>query len=183
MAGRRCYVLAAAVGFATAPLYAQAPTKIEGADKPVEPRRNGWFGAKKKAERAAANSPEFDNVRKAIDALTPEQRKRFQENFQRWINLSPDEKRTMRDRDEARRKQISDEIDAAVTQSGLQLEGERRARFAKRYAEERRRVEMQLRRESEEKRKPLVQDIIGRLTAEFSEGALTPAPAAAINPQ
>src|SRR5882757_8891612 len=49
-------------------------------------------------------SPEFENVRKALDALTPEQRKRFQENFWRWANLPPDEKKALRDREELRKK-------------------------------------------------------------------------------
>ena len=44
----------------------------------------------------APSSPEFENVRKALDALTPEQRKRFQENFVRWSNLSSEEKKALR---------------------------------------------------------------------------------------
>src|SRR4051812_29260972 len=57
------------------------------------------------------DSPEFENVRKAIEALTPEQRKRFQENFARWATLSPEEKRALRDQNELRRKRIKDEVD------------------------------------------------------------------------
>ncbi|MHA3775082.1 hypothetical protein ACXR0O_26470 [Verrucomicrobiota bacterium sgz303538] len=108
-------------------------------------------------------------MRRAIDELTPEQRRRFQENFARWINLSPEEKRLLRDRDEMRRKRIGQEIEQAIQQSGLQLNGEQREQFAKRYAEERRKVEEQLRREMDEKRQPRLKEIVGKLTTEFSQ--------------
>src|SRR6202044_2365403 len=52
----------------------------------------------------AANSPEFENVRKTLETLTPEQRKRFRENFIRWMNLSPEEKKILREREEMRRE-------------------------------------------------------------------------------
>ena len=73
-----------------------------------------------------------------------------------------------------RRKKIAEEIERAIGESGLNLDGDRRALFAKRYGEERRKVEEQLRKELEEKRQPLVKDIVARLKAEFS--AETPAP-------
>lgn len=170
MAGRRLHVLMLCAVLAATPVFAQTPAAQEsGTEKPAEPKRNSWFGGRKKADRAAANSPEFDNVRKAIEALTPEQQKRFRQNFERWVNLPPEEKRALRDRDELRRKRMTEEIESAIGQAGLQLEGERRVKFAKRYAEERRRLEEQLRREMDEKRKPLVQEIIGKLKTEFSE--------------
>jgi hypothetical protein len=46
--------------------------------------------------------------------------------------------------------------------------------FAKRYGEERRKVEEQLRKEMEEKRKPLIKEVIARLKEEFSTAPLTP---------
>ncbi|MEO7319167.1 MAG: hypothetical protein ABIZ56_09280, partial [Chthoniobacteraceae bacterium] len=104
-------------------------------------------------------APEFGNVRRAFEALTPEQRHRFVENLKRWSNLPPEEKKALADREGFRRKKIAEEIEQAITNAGLTLEGERRALFAKRYEEERRKVEEQLRREMEEKRQPLVKDI------------------------
>ena len=137
----------AATGFAQTP----APT-------PMGPRRPGQ----------GPRSPEFSNVRRALEALTPEQRQRFIENLKRWSNLPPEEKKALADRDGMRRKKIAEEIDRALGESGLTLEGERRALFAKRYGEERRKVEQQLHQELEEKRQPLVKDIVARLKAEFS---------------
>ena len=121
-------------------------------------------------------SPELENVRKAIGALTPEQRKRFTENFRHWANLSPDEKRALRDREEIQKKYMQQEVQAVLQESGLALEGPRHQQFVQRYAEERRKIEEQLRKETQEKRKPLVRDLVEKLKAEFGsvEAALAP---------
>jgi hypothetical protein len=131
---------------------------------------------KPRKDRDATPSPEFENVRKAIDALTPEQRKRFQENFWRWANLSPEEKKALRDREEVRKKFMEQDVETAIQESGLQLDGDRRAQFIQRYGEERRKIEEQLRKESMEKRKPLVKEMIARLKSEFSGAVPVPAP-------
>jgi hypothetical protein len=129
---------------------------------------------KARKERDGTPSPEFENVRKALDALTPEQRKRFQENFWRWANLSPEEKKALRDREEVRKKFMEQDVQAAIQEAGLQLDGERRAQFIQRYGEERRKIEEQLRKETMEKRRPLVKEMIARLKSEFSGGAPAP---------
>lgn len=123
-------------------------------------------------------SPEMENVRRAIEALTPEQKKHFQENFLRWANLTPEEKKALRDREDFRKKVIEQEVQAALQDTGLQLDDTRRAEFAKRYSEERKKIEEQLRREMMEKRKPLVHELLGRLKEEFSN----PAPATTETP-
>ena len=64
-----------------------------------------------------------------------------------------------------------EDVERAVRESGLTLTPAQREAFARRYAEERRKIEEQLRRESEEKRKPLVRDMVARLKEEFSAGA------------
>lgn len=118
---------------------------------------------------ASPKGPAYENVRKALDALTPEQRKKFQENFWRWANLSPEEKKALRDREDIRKKAIEQETEAALQQAGLtSLEGERREQFIKRYSEGRRAIEEQLRKEMAEKRKPMVHDLISRLSNEFA---------------
>jgi hypothetical protein len=117
---------------------------------------------------ASPKGPAYENVRKALDALTPEQRKKFQENFWRWANLSPEEKKALRDREDLRKKAIEQETEAAIQQTGLTLEGERREQFIKRYGEGRRAIEEQLRKEMAEKRKPMVHDLVSRLRDEFA---------------
>jgi hypothetical protein len=114
-------------------------------------------------------NPAMENVRRALQGLTPEQRKRFEENFVRWSNLSPAEKKILAEREEVRKKFIEQEVAMAITESGLQLEGERRQQFIRRYGEERRKIEEQLHRETMERRKPMVRELIARLKKEFTE--------------
>ena len=145
------------VGIATAQDDAPQPTKRpDGTPSPL--RRPG----------SGPMSPEFGNARRALEALTPEQRQRFIENLKRWTNLPPEQKKLLGDREGVRRKKIAEETETAINKSGLTIEGERRAHFAKRYAEERRKVEEQLRKEMDEKRQPLLDELVARLKAEFS---------------
>jgi hypothetical protein len=124
----------------------------------------------------AVDNPVFDDVRKALDALTPQQRKRFQENFIRWSNLSPEEKKALRDKEDLRRTLVAQEVDAALKESGLELDSERREQFSKRYSEERRKIEEQLRKEAAEKRRPMVREMVARLKQEFASPVPSPLP-------
>jgi hypothetical protein len=154
----------------------------EGAPRDRDPApgatRPFKLGPKQQKEATKAG-PEVQNVYKALEALTPEQQARFKENFVRWMNLSPDEKRAAREREETRKKKMAEETEAVLRESGLNLEPPQRAKFAKRYAEERRKLEEHLRSEMEEKRKPMVAEIVARLRTEFSgsgQVAATPPP-------
>jgi hypothetical protein len=148
------------------------------ATPPESPRRmpGAWLGERRRQAFDGTPSPEMQNARKALEALTPAQRKRFQENFLRWADLTPEEKKALLDREQLRKKIMETEVAAAIQESGLALEGDRREEFIKRYSEERRKIEEQLRREINEKRKPLVRDLIGRLQTEFASPPAKPAP-------
>ncbi len=162
----RSLILLSALAMLGVQGFAEPPPAAKPASDPADKKR--------RKEQEATPSPEFENVRKALDALTPEQRKRFQENFWRWANLSPEEKKALRDREDIRKKVMEQDVQVAIQESGLQLEGERKEQFVKRYTEERKKIEEELRKETMEKRKPLVKDMIARLKAEFS-GAVAPA--------
>jgi len=127
------------------------------------------------SERSAPGHPQegehfaaMHMVRRSLEALTPEQRRTFAVNLMRWVNLTPEEKKALREREVVREKFIEQELANAIQASGLQLEGERRAQFARRFLEERRKIEEQLRHEMIEKRRPLVRDLVGRLKVEFA---------------
>ncbi len=162
---------------------AQAPAEAPAPGASPTPRRH-WHPEGKGDERhrpggGAEEFEKFNNVRKAIEALTPEQRKRFQENFQRWINLTPEQKTALSDRETFRRRKIAEDTDAAIKEAGFDLDPTRRELFAKRYWEERHRIEERLRTEMDEKRRPLLQEIIAKLKAEFASGAPVASPDAA----
>jgi hypothetical protein len=178
MAGSvRLLIFPFAVCAFAAPTFGQTAPKAPATTPAVKKARDAWLGGGRKPPFDGTPSPEFENVRRALDALTPEQRKRFQENIVRWANLPPEEKKVLRDREEVRKRVMQQEVEAAMANSGLQLEGERRAEFIKRYGEERRKIEEQLRKETNEKRKPLVHEMINRLKTEFSAAPAVPAAA------
>lgn len=166
-----CLSLCAAGSFARA----ETPTPPPGTS-PTKKADNAWKKGRKLSFDGTP-TPEFDNVSRALNALTPAQRKRFEENFIRWANLAPDEKKALLDREQLRKRMMEKEVEMALQESGLQLAGERRQVFVQRYSEERRKIEEQLRKETNEKRKPLVRELIGRLQTEFSAAPVT-APAA-----
>ncbi len=82
----------------------------------------------------------------------------------------------LREREAQRREGIQREADAALRQSGLQLEAERRAQYERRYIEERRRIEQQLRRDIEERRQRELAPVVERLKKEFEQQKRSPAP-------
>ncbi len=126
---------------------------------------------------------EFDDARRrAFERLSPEERERFRANFERWKNLPPEERRALRDGEQFRRQKIEREIDEALKTSGLQLDADRRQVFALRYTQERRKIEEQIRKEIEQKRKPLLEAVVARLKTEFSS-ASSPAPSAMPSPK
>ncbi|MGB8169507.1 MAG: hypothetical protein WCF18_18550 [Chthoniobacteraceae bacterium] len=175
MAGSlRILVFPLAFGALAAAAFGQTSPDAPQSTPPGKKAPAAWLNNLRKGALDGTPSPEFENVRRALDALTPEQRKRFQENIVRWSNLPPDEKKALRDREEARKKIMQQEIDAAIQGTGLQLDSERRVLFVKRYGEERRKIEEQLRKETNEKRKPLVHEMVGRLKAEFSAPVVAP---------
>ena len=149
------------------PLFGQAPASTPAAG-PVASQKKA---ARRAGTPAASPSPELENVRKALEALTPEQRKDFRENLNRWMNLAPDEKQALREREELRRKHRAEEIADALKQLGIDLDPPRRQAFMRRYTEERRKVEEQIRQETEARRATMVADILARLKVEFSSSA------------
>ena len=101
--------------------------------------------------------------------------------------MGPDERRIMRERERIYRAQVSQEVDTALRESGLRLEGEKRAQFEQRYLQERRRIEHSLRQEIESKRQQQLPAIQERLKKEFQETSpsttSTSAPAASGSPK
>ena len=183
MAGAMRRLLSTCVPLLAALPATWAQTPPEPPSSPA-PKRPGWFGGPRgelrRPEGGGPDAEKFENVRKAIEALTPEQRKRFQENFLRWSNLPPEEKKALADREIVRRKRIAEDIDAALKEAGLELDPERRELFARRYGEERRKIEESLHKELDDRRRPLLKEMIARLKAEFSSTApAAPKPAEA----
>lgn len=128
---------------------------------------------------------QFEDARRIFEKLLPDERRRFGENFQRWNQMPPDEKSALRDREQFRRERIAQEIDNSIQKSGLPLDADRREVYALRYAQERRKIEEQLRKEMDAKRTVKLAEMLNRLKVEFSVAppAVSPSPSAAVSPK
>ena len=83
------------------------------------------------------------------------------------MQMTPEQRNLMRQRENMRRQTIKREADAAVRDSGLQLDAQERARFQSRYIQERRRVEQSLRQQLESERQKEIPALIQQLRKEF----------------
>ena len=113
-----------------------------------------------------------------MQTMTPEQRQKFRQNLERWKKLPPEQQAELRKNEEFRRKRILGEINDAIRHSGLNLDNDQRQLFTFKYAQERRTIEENLRKEMEDKRHVAVDDMVKQLVAEFRmmPGPLRPAP-------
>jgi hypothetical protein len=99
--------------------------------------------------------------------MSPQQRQQLQMNAERWQQMDAEERRTFREQQAWRQMRLKREAEAAMRESGLQLEAERRAAFERRYIEERRRIDQELRRELREKRQRELAPGVERLKKEM----------------
>jgi hypothetical protein len=129
----------------------------------------------------------MNNPRDRFLALPPQDRQIFQKNAERWMQMGPEERMIMRERDKIYRARVSREVDAALRDSGLRLDAERRAEFEQRYLQERRRIEHSLREEVESRRQQQLPALQERLKREFGQpspsSSTTIAPSTSVSPR
>lgn len=111
--------------------------------------------------------PSGQSVRERWLAMPPDARQNFQRNAQIWMQMTPEQRNLMRQREVMRRQIMTREADAAVRDSGLQLNPQERARFESRYIQERRKVEQSLRQQVETERQKEIPALIQQLRKEF----------------
>jgi hypothetical protein len=99
--------------------------------------------------------------------MPPDARQNFQRNAQLWMQMTPEQRNLMRQRENVRRQIMTRDADAAVRDSGLQLNPQERARFESRYIQERRKVEQSLRQQVETERQKEIPALIQQLRKEF----------------
>jgi hypothetical protein len=111
--------------------------------------------------------PPGQSVRERWLAMPPDARQNFQRNAQLWMQMTPEQRNLMRQRETMRRQIMTREADAAVRDSGLQLNPQERAKFESRYIQERRKVEQSLRQQIEAERQKEIPALIQQLRKEF----------------
>jgi hypothetical protein len=99
--------------------------------------------------------------------MPPDARQNFRRNAEVWMQMTPEQRNLMRQRENVRRQIITRDADAAVRDSGLQLNPQQRAQFESRYIQERRKVEQSLRQQIETERQKEIPALIQQLRREF----------------
>jgi hypothetical protein len=110
--------------------------------------------------------------------MPPEARQNFRRNAELWMQMTPEQRNLMRQRETMRRQTMTREADAAVRDSGLQLAPQERAQFESRYIQERRKVEQTLRQQIESERQKEIPALIQQLKKEFQIDQPTKSPVA-----
>src|SRR5213593_1019219 len=129
--------------------------------------------------------PPAQSVRDRWLAMPPDARQNFRRNAELWMQMTPQQRNLMRQRENMRRQIITREADAAVRDSGLQLNPQERARFESRYIQERQKVEQALRQQIEAERQKEIPALIQQLRKEFQidEPGKSPVTKPAVSPK
>ena len=112
-------------------------------------------------------APSGQSIRERWLAMPPDARQNFRRNADLWMQMTPEQRNLMRQRENMRRQIITRDADAAVRDSGLQLNPQERARFESRYIQERRKVEQSLRQQIQTERQKEIPALIQQLRKEF----------------
>lgn len=158
--------------FASFCALAQAqPQRSGGRQGQVAPHSGPPPAAPHSAPRQAAPHsgppPSVPSTRERWLSLPPAARQDFQRNAERWTRMSPEERNILRQRENLRQAQIKRETDAALRDSGLRLDQEKRSQFESRYIQERRKIEQGLRQQIETERQKEIPALIQQLRKEF----------------
>src|SRR3954463_487212 len=111
--------------------------------------------------------PAGQSMRDRWLAMPPEARQNFRRNAERWMRMSSEERNIMRQRENSLKATVKRETDAALRESGVNLNPQERAQFESRYIQERRRVEQTLRQQIEAERQKEIPALIQQLRKEF----------------
>ena len=167
--GRRQFIVVSAIAFS---LVITGSTFAQGQQAPRFRGGGGRSGPRHNEIRGPGRERFFQ--------LSPEERQAFQRNAERWLKMSPEQQKILREREMQRRRQMKMEAEAALRQSGLRLDQNARDQFEARYLQERRRIERELRQESETKRQQQLPQLNERLKSEFQSHQGSPG--ASVNP-
>jgi len=128
-----------------------------------------------------ATSARIEEIQKSIEQLSPEQQEKVLQNLHRWQALSPEERDYIRQQEHVRHIKQEEAATEAYQKSGLHLTEAQRTQFRKRYVEERRKLEEEVAKESQQKRTAGNSTIVEQLKKEFSTSKPSPSPSVALH--
>jgi hypothetical protein len=121
----------------------------------------------------------FECFKKRLAQMSPEERQRFEKNWERWKAMDDRERQEWKQRAMEARQRMKQTVDQAIAGLGLQLTDDQRQVFTLRYFQERRKIEEELCKEMSAKRDQMLADMLQRLKTEFNEPkSASPTPAA-----
>ncbi|HEY8901481.1 MAG TPA: hypothetical protein VIM61_13800 [Chthoniobacterales bacterium] len=174
-------VLMAALPLGTAK---SEPSATPAATPSDSPRRDDacpqWDGPKKGDESCKGDDDDspMKRFRKRLEQMDPKEREHFRENLERWKAMGDKERMDWKRRAAAEQDRLRKSVDDAIEKTGLTLTPDQREVFTLRYRQERRKIEEQLCKEIDVKRKAKVAEMLTQLKAEFTK----PAPVATPSP-
>jgi hypothetical protein len=118
---------------------------------------------------------ELRGARARVYQLSPEERQTFRRNAERWLQMGPDQRNALRQREQIRREHLKTEAEAAMRQLNLRLDQDAQQKFESRYSQERRKIERSLRKDLEDKRRQQQLELNQRLGNEFQPHQPVPA--------
>jgi hypothetical protein len=139
-----------------------------GQGQPTPHLRPHGFGFSRGPGNSNGHGP-FGNGRDQFNQLSPEERQAFRRNAERWLQMNPEQRKVLREREFARQQQLKAEAEAAMRQLGLRLDPNAQGQFEARYFQERRRIERELRQEVEAKRQQQLPQLNEKLKSEFQQ--------------
>ncbi len=141
-----------------APSPSPVPARNDDQSKNDAPRREGKDGM-------------VTRFRQKIEQMDPKDRERFRANWERWKEMDDKERADWKKRAAAEKDRLKKGVDEAIAKTGLTLTAEQREAFARRYRQERCKIEEQLCKEMNGKRQEKIGAMLEQLKAEFSPAA------------
>lgn len=112
-----------------------------------------------------------DRVQKELEKLSPEERMEVWRATWAVLKMAPEKKKEIIGVDDQRRQQAREEFEKMIKENDLQIEDSRKREFFGRYFMGRREIEVQLGKESDERRKVLMKEFAVKLKSEFGKPA------------
>ncbi len=136
----------------------------------------------KKQDHRSRRGPDFSLDRSPSDAgpdgmeLPPPARERFRKNLQRWNELTPEQKEHFRARQREYLVQIQEEINQLIVESGMEIDEDLRRALWRRYGQDRRNLERQLREEMDTQRTLRLPALRREILNDLQAGRIKPMP-------
>ncbi len=113
-------------------------------------------------------------MRRRYMSLSEEQQKQFRRNWEQWSHLPKEEREHLKRKGGEQLKQAEEDIRTIIKESGLEADPPLRAGLLKRYIEERKAIELELREILNKEREARLPGLRAKLLEELKAGRIAP---------